>query len=151
MPDDRDIFDETADLNPEREVDLPEDEIKKGKSLSDAESETANLTDLQATLKYLIPKFSDGEINKLAQGVMVARVFPDTYLDRMFLSVESLVEHHEVNKPEDPIDVMMIINLVDSIFSIGLDGKGRVDVIEVMGKASMTEELENLNKQGLGI
>lgn len=140
-----DIFSGLETAEPDRDIDVTE-LANVHRSVMEVESESPNLTDLQATLKYLIPKFADEEINKLAQAIMVARVFPDTYLDRMFLTVVSLVEGH---KSKDNIDVMMIINLVDSIFSIGLDGKGRIDIIEVMGKTSASDELEGI-KQGIG-
>ena len=131
-------------LVPEREVDVGEGE--EHKSLAEKEAESPNLTDLQTSLKRLFPKFQDIEIDKIAQASMVARIFPDTYMPLLRMTVISLLEKHA---PTEDIDIIGTISLVNAAMSIGLDGKGRIDALELAGSAKDSEEIERLSK-GLG-
>jgi hypothetical protein len=46
----------------------------------------------------------------------------------------------------EDVDVQQIINLVYSAFSIGLEGKGRLDAINLAGAAREAQELESVSK-----
>ncbi len=139
-----DYFAQEADTNPARQVESPEEDEDGHRTLTQVEEESPTDSDLKTTLKRLFPKYSDPTINEVAQAVMVARVFPDTILDRIYLTVVAIVERQETNDEE--IDVMMTINLVTTAFEIGLDAKGRADAIELHASAAETENLESLGK-----
>ncbi len=142
----KDAYDELKTTEPERKVDLPETDGHK--SLDEAEGEVSTLTDVQASLRRLFPQFESKIINKVAQAAMVARIAPDVFLDMIYLTVTSIVEELDADGKED-IDVQGIINLTYAAFSIGLDGKGRIDALELAGSSRESEELEKLSK-GLG-
>lgn len=150
MPEEKpieDIFPLVPDEQPDREV--PEDEGDgQHKTLTQAEEESPTDSDLKITLRRLFPRFANKYIDSVAQAVMIARIFPDTILDRIYLTVVSIVEKMEVDGVPD-IDVMEIINLVTTSFEVGLDAKGRIDAIELHGSARESEEFENVGR-GMG-
>ncbi len=150
FPDDKskdDIYDQMKMSESERdvEIDLPQNEgdgsSGRSKSLSEAE-DSPNITDLQATLKRLFPIFEDDEINKI-KAVMVARIAPDTFMPLLKMTIISILESHE---EDEDIDVMSTINLVNAILTIGLEGKGRVDALQLASAARESAELENVSK-----
>jgi len=155
----KDIFPEVSETNPAREVDIPVEEEPQSsgnghRTYAQAEDESPTDSDLKATLKRLFPKFDDPFVNEVAKAVMVARIFPDTILDRIYLTVVSVLENQEVRiekqvakgEETETMDVMMTINLVTTAFEIGLDAKGRIDAIELQGAAKEAEELESLSR-----
>jgi hypothetical protein len=123
-----------------REVDYGE--IGGQKSLSEAEEETEQKSDLQTAMRALLPIYPNKRINSLLQSAMVSRIFPDNYIDKHFLLTASLIEEHE---PEDDVDVVGIISLMQDGLSIGYEGKGRIDILEIAGVAH-EEEMEKLSK-----
>ncbi len=153
IPEKKDIFAENADVLPDREVALPEEyEEPSGnghKTLTDVEEENPQDSDLKTTLRRLYPKFTNPIINAVAQAVMVARIFPDTILDRIYLTVVAVVEKME-NDGEKNIDVMMIINMATTAFEIGLDAKGRIDAIEIHGSSRESEYDTDANRSLMG-
>lgn len=143
-----DLFERMADTKFERDVLMPEDDEEPSedghRSYSDAEAESPTDSDLKTTLKRMFPKFADPYINEVAQAVMIARITPDTILDRIYLTVIAIIEKQEVDSVD--VDVMMTINLVTTAFEIGLDAKGRIDAIELAGSAKEAEELAGLSR-----
>ena len=132
----------TADA--EREVHV---ELSKGdgqKSYGDA-VDTPNLTDLQATLRRLFPSFFIRSIDRSAQPIMVSRIAPDVFLEMICNTVSAVVE--EMECLGEAINVQEILALSYSAFSIGLDGKGRIDALELAGSAKEAEELERVSRQ----
>ncbi len=130
---------------PEQEIDL--EGYGGSGSLSEAEEETAHQTDLQAVLKYLHPKYKDPRLNELLQSAMSSRIFPDNFLDKNYLLVMSIIEESE---GENDIDILGIISMVQDATSIGYEGRGRVEDLEVAGVAH-EQEMEKLSKElGLG-
>ena len=78
---------------------------------------------------------------------MSSRVFPDNFLDLNYLLVMSQIEEHE---GDDDIDILAIIALTQVATSIGYEGRGRVEDLEVAGVAH-EQEMEKLSKElGLG-
>ncbi len=139
------FFPLTPSEEPDRDVPDDEDDSGNGhKSLTEAEQEAPTDSDLKITLRRLFPRFANKYIDTVSQAVMVARIFPDTILDRIYLTVVAIVEKMEVD--EEEIDVMEIINLVTTAFEIGLDAKGRIDAIELHGSARESE----LESEGIG-
>ena len=106
-------------------------------SASETEGTSPNDSDLQTTYKALLPKLKQPDINEMLQLFMVSRIFPDTYLNKKFLTVMSIKRRH----PEIPI--MDIENYVDSAMSIGYMGKARVEIVIVHGRAGSPKESED--------
>jgi hypothetical protein len=100
---------------------------------------------MQATLQRLFPKFKDKYIDEIASAVMVARISPDVFLDMIYLTVTDIVEDMDAEGEPD-ISVQAIINKVYATFSIGLEGKGRVDAISLAGAARESAELDAVSK-----
>lgn len=136
---------ETTTASPRVVVSLP----KAGSGGDDGSygerENTVNDTDLKTTLKRLFPQFSNKTFDIVAQSIMVARITPEIFLDAMRLTVNSVVEEMEL-EGED-INFQSVVNMIYAAFSIGLDGKGRIDILEVAGAAKETEELDKLSKQ----
>jgi DNA polymerase III delta prime subunit len=108
--------------------------INFGQSAAETEGTSPNDSDLQTTYKALLPKLKQADINELMQLFMVSRIFPDTYLNKKFLTVMSLKRRH----PEIPI--MDLENYVDSAMSIGYMGKARLEIVVVQGRAGQPDE-----------
>lgn len=135
------IYRELAQEAPEREIDVPE--AIQSKSLTEKMDETPSLSDLQFTISRLFPEFDETEMNELAKIAMVARVAPDVFSDLIYLVTVSLIQKQD---PEKQIDVIGTLAKVYAIMSIGLDGKGRIDQIELHGAAKEEKELERLGR-----
>ena len=103
-------------------------------SASEQEGMSPNDSDLQTTYKALLPKLKQQDINEMMQLFMVSRIFPDTYLNKKFLTVMSMKRRH----PEIPI--MDLENYVDSAMSIGYMGQGRLEIVVVQGRAGQPED-----------
>jgi len=126
----------------EREVGPLEEDSDgvKPKSLADKFDEAPELSDMQSTIKNLFPEdLGDYIVNK----VMVARIAPD-----VFIPLLKMLVNEEITKsdPHKPISVAAIVAKIYTLLSIGLDGKGRIDHIELAGASKETEELEKLGK-----
>jgi hypothetical protein len=126
---------------PEQELEL--EEAEGAQTLSEAEEEAPHDSDLKAVLRYLHPKYKDKRLNELLQSAMASRIFPDNFLDKNYLLVMSLIEEKE---GEDDIDVVGIISMVQDGTSIGYEGRGRVEDLEVAGVAH-EQEMERLSKE----
>ena len=134
------LFPSLASEEPDREEEIadPEDSEKFGqfKSAEESEELNSNDTDLITTLKRLFPTLLWKDINSILQLLMVARIFPDTYIPKKYLTVVSIKRSH----PE--IKVMDIENMVDTAMSIGYLGKSRVEIVLVNGGAQRAAEEE---------
>lgn len=94
-------------------------------------------TDLQATLKRLFPQFPIKIINMVAQSAMVARIDPNWYLDSFSLTVDATI--FELDADGEDFNVQAVIDMVLFAFSIGLEGKGRADGLELAGSYKEAE------------
>jgi hypothetical protein len=126
---------------PLRNTDI--DGVKTPKSLGEEEEDTVSRSDLKEAMHKLLPRFRDKRIDDLLQSAMVSRIFPDNYIDKHFLITASLIEEQE---PDDDIDVLGIISMVQDGLSIGYEGRGRIDILEIAGVAH-EEEMEKLSKE----
>lgn len=71
------------------------------------------------------------------------RIFPDNYLDLNYLQVMSMIEESE---EEEDVDFVGIVSAVQAATSIGYEGRGRFDILEIAGVAH-EEEMEKLSKE----
>lgn len=126
---------------PEREIEL--EDLGDSVSLAEAEEETSHQSDLQAVLKYLHPKFKDKRMNDVLQPIMASRVFPDNHLDLNYLLTMYMIEEHE-GSPD--IDFLGIVTGNQAGTSIGYEGRGRIEDLEVAGVAH-EQEMEKLSKE----
>ena len=144
----RKAFEDLAVQDPEREVETLGDndfeEEDEPKSLADKLDESSDLTDMQSAIARLFPAdLGNAVINK----VMVARIAPDVFIPLLKMLVnEEIVK----SDPTKPISVATIVAKIYTLLSIGLDGKGRIDHIELAGASKETEELEGLGKSLFG-
>jgi len=144
----RKAFEDLAVQAPEREVETLDDsdfeEEDEPKSLADKLDESPDLTDMQSAIARLFPAdLGNAIINK----VMVARIAPDVFIPLLKMLVnEEIVK----SDPTKPISVATIVAKIYTLLSIGLDGKGRIDHIELAGASKETEELEGLGKSLFG-
>lgn len=132
-------YEEAATFEPEKEVKLEE----LPKSVNEEESESIHKTDIQAILQTLTPRFKDKSLNEKLQPVMVSRIFPDNLLDSCKLTVLSWL--HAQNPKDNTIDVWATILATHNAHSIGFEGRGIMDRLEIAG-AAHEEELEKLSK-----
>jgi hypothetical protein len=141
MPQEPPKYEEIATEVAERPVNI--EDYSAPKSITEEEEETPQKTDIQAILGSLTPKFRNKRINELAQSAMVSRIFPDNYTDKHFLITASLIEECD---PHEDIDVVGIISQVQDALSIGFEGRGIVDRLEIAGVAH-EQEMEKLSKE----
>jgi len=124
-------------------LDVDFNEFKQPKTLSEEEEETAPRSDLKEAMHRLLPKYKNKRIDNLMQSAMVSRIFPDNYIDKLFLITASVIEEQD---PEDDVDVVGIISMSQDGLSIGYEGRGRLDILEIAGVAH-EEEMEKLSKE----
>jgi hypothetical protein len=144
-----DLFKNVASEEGARPVEIEEPEIGVHKSRSEEEAESPNISDLKSTLNKLFPKISNRIIDRVAKVAMVARIAPDVFLDEVYLTVTDVVEMWD-EMLDGELDVQEVISLVYFAFSAGIDGKGRVDIIQVSANASESRESSTLGS-ALGI
>lgn len=133
-------YEDLVQEEPEREINLEE---YGGNTITEEENGTEGKTDIQAILKVLTPRFPSKRLNDLLQPAMVSRIFPDNLLDKNKLIVLTLLQEHD---PDDlSIDPVGYISMVQDGLSIGYEGRGIIDRLEIAGVAH-EEELEKLSK-----
>ncbi len=132
----------------EEEQELEFGDIGSAVTLSEAEEETPHQTDLQSVLKSLHPQYKDKRLNELAQSAAASRVFPDNFWAKHRLLVTSLVEEYAEEGKD--VDIVGIVSMFQDALSIGFEGRGRVEDLQVAGVAH-EEEMERISKElGLG-
>ena len=129
---------------PELEVDLEDDDSK---SVTETEEESPQTSDIKAVLHAITPSSKYQRVNDLARPAMVSRIFPDNLLDKQKLVVLSLIEEHDENDSDIPV-IDYIMNVQD-MFSIGYEGRGIIERLEIAGVAH-EEELEKMAKDLMG-
>ena len=130
-----DVYNDMATDEPTREVELPQDIPVSGQSFSDRAAYSGDLTDMQAILLRLNPDIG-GDIGAMA---MMGRIHPDVFLPWIeILSTNEVMQ----SDPRKKIDVAAIRMKYYGLLSIGLDGKGRIDVLELGGAARDTKIAE---------
>jgi hypothetical protein len=129
-------YDTLATDEPIREVETPPDvPPSTGGSLSERMASSGDLTDMQAILMRIFPDVG-GDIGSMA---MMGRIHPDVFLPWIEIMSTNEVMGSDPNKP---IDVAAIRAKWYGAFSIGLDGKGRIDALELGGAARDTKMAE---------
>ena len=128
------FFNEVATVTPVRKVEMPE---MGGvtRSRAEAEEEPVDLSDLKATLNRLFPRIPVDKIDRVVRSAMVARISPDVFQDIIGLTVTDIVEMWD-EEYDGELDVQEVINMVYFTFSIGLDGKGRLDAIQILSNTT---------------
>lgn len=137
-----DLFNELAELEPIREPELVEGDLEE-QSLEQAERYSPNLTDFQTLIKHLRPDFGHPTINAMLSG----RISPDVFKRLLRLLVNSEIKH---SPPGKRINVELITAKYYTALSIGLDGKGIIDLLEGYGGTKSDAELDKISK-GLGL
>jgi hypothetical protein len=133
-------YEDLVEEEPEREIDFGD--VEAPKSLTEAEEETVHRTDIQAILRQLIPKLPNKRMNDLLQPALVSRVFPDNYTDKHFLLSAALIEEQS---PDEDVDVVGIISIVQDILSKAYEGRHIADLLELAG-AAQEEEMDKLTR-----
>lgn len=141
-PDDNVVpnYDEMVREEPVREVDA---EAYGGGTVSDAENLNASLSDIQAILKSIEPSHPNPKLNRMMQSAHVARTYPDNYLDKQKLIAISYIEEHEDDGDLDPVEV---ITMTQDAISIGLEGRGIIERLQLAGVAH-EQEMEKLARE----
>jgi hypothetical protein len=106
------------------------------KTISQAISENADMTDMQTALSMLFPK----EANINYGSLMVADISPDVFLPGMHMSAMDEIMSSD---PKQPIDVNKIYMKHYTIWSIGLDREGRMDVADIAGAARAEKKIQS--------
>lgn len=112
-------------------------------SVTEVEDSAASKTDIQAILGVLTPKFKDKRLNEVLQSVMVSRIFPDNYIDKLRLITINLME--ELGPDPDKVDFLAIVSNSQDACSIGFEGRGIIDRLEIAGVVH-EQEMEKIAK-----
>jgi intein-encoded DNA endonuclease-like protein len=125
----------------EREVKL--DDYKPAtKTIDEEEESSVSISDKQAILKVLRPKYKDAELNEVLQSAMSSRVFPDNIMDKHFLLSAYYIEKHIYDKGFNPV---FSISMIQDALTIGFEGRHIADLLELAG-AESTEDLDKISK-----
>lgn len=123
-----------------RNVVLPESPAAtdiKARSLTEAMDEATDLTDMQFAMAKEFPK--DVKVD----DVMVGRIAPEAFLSLLQLMVTNDMM---MSNPANGIDVNSLVVKNYIKLTIGLDGKGRIDIAELLGAAREIKREESLLK-----
>lgn len=130
------VYEELAQEEAERVVD--DVGMPQHKTLEEQEISGQHLSDLQAVIKMRFPDYG----NVIDNGLMMARISPDIFKALLRLKINAEVRKCD---PYKPVDVTGISMKTYTQMTIGLDGKGGVDLIELAGVAN-DKEIANLSK-----
>ncbi len=140
-----DEFNKLATDEPDRGDELEEEvDVPSYRSATEAENMSPNDSDLESILKKLFPSFDDEDIQKVSQVIMLGRVFPDNFSNKVYLIVTAIALKH-YNDPK--FDVILTMMQIEGLCQIGLEGKGRVEAVIVSGNTKEQAEQES-NKMG---
>ena len=106
------------------------------KTISQAMEQAVDLTDMQYALSILIPK--EDKINY--GSLMIADISPEVFLPGFHMSAMNEIM---CSDPRKPIDVNKIYMKHYTIWSIGLDREGRMDVADISGAARAEKKLQS--------
>ncbi len=121
-----------------RPVTLPvAQDDKTAKSLTEAMDDSTDLTDMQFAMARMFPK------DMKVDDVMVGRVAPEAFLSLLQLMVTNDVMMADPTKAID-VNALVVKNYVK--LTIGLDGRGRIDIAELLGAAREQKKEESLLK-----
>lgn len=134
-------FEKNSTLEPVREdVEMPKlpATTEKGnvQSLTDKIDQLSDLTDMQA---YLYKLFPENLGSPSANAIMISRISPDVFLPLLRLMVENEIMNAD---PTEPINVIDVVQRNYTLLSVGLDGKGRIDIAELAGAARETKMMQ---------
>lgn len=127
-------YNQIATYAPERDVVLPAED-NSPRTLEEKMADVGDLSDMQAILLRLFPPQKDPS----ASNVMISRVHPDVFLPWIDIMATN---EFMASDPQKPIDVAAIRMKWYALASIGLDGKGRIDALELGGAARDNKLLE---------
>ncbi len=140
------LYEELKIEEPLRDINQVESDDKPkqtGKSLGEALDEAPNLSDTQTIDAGLFPKdLGDAITNKL----MVGRIFADCFVSLNRILVKRKVRQ---SNRRAPLDVSGFLAESYVLTTVGIDGKGRVDRLELAGSAREAEEIEKMGKLGI--
>lgn len=106
------------------------------KTLAESLESQSDMTDMQYAAHRLFPP-------KLGKPVynanMISRVDPSIYLSRLHLNA---IDEIMTSDPRKSIDVNEIWNKHEILLSTGLDGMGRIDLLELAGAAREEKRIE---------
>jgi hypothetical protein len=106
------------------------------KTLSETLESSTDMTDMQYAAYRLMPPKLGSEVKN---ANMIGRVDPNIYLARLHLnSVDEIM----TSDPRKAINVNEIWNKNEILLSIGLDGMGRIDLLELAGAAREEKRIE---------
>ncbi len=112
----------------------------KGKGVTEAEDDASIHSDLKVAVDKLFPP---GLGNNITNALMVARVSPDAFVPLMRMMVKQEIARTD---PMEEINVPVLMAKYYILLSIPLDGKGRIDILEMAGATKDEEELKKLGK-----
>jgi len=137
LPDkEREVYDKLKTSEPPREVEQPSGENQPPKmGLDEAMEMSEDLTDFQTAIRILHPR------KREIRNARVARIDPGVFLAGIHLSsVDEIMR----SNPQEKIDVNLIYMSNYYDYSIGLDGKGIIDVAELLGAAREEKKARDL-------
>lgn len=113
------------------------------KTLEAGEADTTEQSDLALAFQRLFPTLG----SDIHQALMVARIAPDMLIPLLRNLVNAKIRRMN---PHELLNVSEVATLFYILTSIGLDGKGRIDGIELTGSVKESaEELAELAKGGI--
>jgi hypothetical protein len=136
-----DLFNRLSNEEPEDEIEVPN--APHAKTLEEQEAENTHLSDLQSVIKMRFPDWG----NHYDNAIQMSRISPDVFKPYLRLCINGEIRKQN---PYKPVDVTNIAKKYYAALTIGLDGKGGIDLIELAGVANDKEIAELSKNLGLG-
>ena len=124
-------YDDIAEQEPPRDIATPAmPEIgARPKTLIEQLEGATDVTDMQAALRMLFPSDLTSQ-QQVSSLLMVSRIAPEVFLSMIELrSIDEIM----MTPPWEKIDVIGTRMKHYGLVSIGLDGRGRIDIAEAIG------------------
>ena len=137
------LYEEVSVEEPALEGEGYQDVKASRKSLTEQVEETPNLSDMQTAIIKLNP---DDLGDDITNKVMVARIAPDAFLPLLIMMTKEDIANSD---PAMSISVPSLLLKNYVLLSIGTDGKGRIDILELAGAAKELEEGKSAMSQFL--
>lgn len=145
--DDLALYNELAEITPERVINVAEEPAENGnhKSMKERLEESPNLSDMQTADRRMFPDMGRKHLNRL----LVSRVFPDVYNPLYRIIVKDAIKS-DMSKPlEEQQTVGEILTDCNTAMSIPIDGEGRIDELGLAGVAHDEKMMTDSKKVGL--
>ena len=132
------IYEDMVTEEEARDVEMPEIEANDGHvpTLTEQIQQGSDLSETKVAMQHLFPANLG---NNITNKIMVGRIAPEQYMPMQMVIVTDKFMAADPSGNFSVADAVLEANI---LLGIGLDGKGRVDEIELVGAQNARDDME---------